>query len=70
MRVVIHDHLCIGCGLCEELLPKTFIMQNQRARVKHVPESEEEKNHILQISEDCPAEAIEVILSENADGGS
>ena len=46
------------------------LCRTRGARVKHVPESEEEKNHILQISEDCPAEAIEVILSENADGGS
>ncbi len=69
MRVSIHENMCIGCGLCEELLPETFIMQNQRARVKRLPLTDEEKLQTRQAAEDCPAEAIEIEFNESADAG-
>jgi ferredoxin len=68
MRVTINRQQCVGCGLCEELLPEVFIMQNQKSRVKQKGLKKANKNEVLTVAEDCPAEAI--IISENADGES
>ncbi|ORC37860.1 ferredoxin [Marispirochaeta aestuarii] len=65
MRVTINKQQCVGCGLCEELLPEVFIMQNQKSRVKQEGLKKADKYEVLTIAEDCPAEAI--IVSENAD---
>ncbi|WP_394706848.1 ferredoxin [Marispirochaeta sp.] len=65
MRVTINKQQCVGCGLCEELLPEVFIMQNQKSRVKQDGLNNIEKIHVLTVAEDCPAEAI--IVSESAD---
>ena len=65
MRVTINRQQCIGCGLCEELLPEVFIMQNQKSMVKKEGLKKVKKSVIKTVAEDCPAEAI--IISENAD---
>ncbi len=43
-------------------------MQNQKSRVKQKGLKKANKNEVLTVAEDCPAEAI--IISENADGES
>jgi ferredoxin len=65
MRITIDDQLCIACGLCEELLPEVFIMQNQKARVKQASPTDEQIPALEAVIEDCPAEAIS--LSETSD---
>ena len=33
-KIKIDEELCIGCGLCAELCPKTFEMKGDKAKVK------------------------------------
>ena len=67
MRITIDDKLCVGCGLCEELLPEVFIMQNQKARVKKQIIAKERREEVQSVAEDCPAEAIQVSESDDVE---
>ncbi len=45
-RLLIKEKYCIGCGICRELAPKYFKIENQKAIVinKDIEEQWEEKN--------------------------
>lgn len=57
-RLLIKEKYCIGCGICRELAPKYFKIENQKAIVinKDIEEQWEEK--IRKAKEKCPANAI------------
>jgi ferredoxin len=58
MKVSIDEVKCIGCGLCEELLPEVFTTGAYRARVKRPSLLREEEESACEAAEDCPARAI------------
>ena len=60
MKISIDETQCVGCGLCEELLPAIFKMHNEVARVIRQPRGKEEGKQVIEVSEDCPAEAISI----------
>ncbi len=65
MKVKIHSELCIGCGLCEELVPAVFTIKGEAPEVKNesVPEIWVERVEFA--IEDCPGKAIQRIRYEN-----
>jgi len=57
---VIDQDLCIGCGLCTSLAPKTFAMGDggSKAIVLEVSEMPDSEERIRNAVESCPAHAI------------
>jgi ferredoxin len=54
-KIKIDREKCIGCGLCPSLCPKTFEMDDNKAKVKKQPDKitcEKEA------ADSCPVEAI------------
>ncbi|MBP7493914.1 MAG: ferredoxin [Spirochaetales bacterium] len=58
MKARIDLTRCAGCGFCAETLPQVFSMGQYHARVVRAMLSPSEEYSVMQIAEDCPAEAI------------
>jgi len=58
-KIKIDEELCIGCGLCAELCPKTFEMKGDKAKVKkaELNNADCEKD----AADSCPTSAIKII---------
>lgn len=61
MRMQVNDD-CIGCGLCPEICPDVFRMQETgfaEAIDEDIPE--ENKEQAIKAAESCPTSAIEML---------
>lgn len=58
MKVKVDNDLCIGCGLCVDICPEVFQMEDDKAVVKIQPNSPDVTNKCKQAKDDCPVEAI------------
>jgi len=67
VRVKIDQEKCIGCGLCEELLPEVFSVGMFRTRVVRSLLRPEEEEAALSAALDCPVGAIS--FAETGPGG-
>lgn len=56
--VKIDREKCIGCGLCEELLPDVFSVGRYRCRVIQPVLRPEQEEAAAAAAQDCPLEAI------------
>ena len=60
MKATVDKNLCVGCGLCPDLCPEVFEMEDDKAvaKVDEVPAGAEKacRNAALQ----CPVEAIKI----------
>ncbi|NLC33490.1 MAG: ferredoxin [Clostridiales bacterium] len=60
MKVVIYDDRCIGCGLCESIEPKVFLITDYNvAEVVMQPETFD--GPVQAAVESCPTDAIAII---------
>ena len=56
-KVSVDESACVGCGLCEQLCPEVFKVEDAIAKVK----AQECAQHDLsEIASQCPVEAIKV----------
>ena len=60
MRARVDENACTGCGLCVEICPEVFEMDDETAvvTVREVPEDLEDA--VDEAAESCPAEAIDL----------
>ena len=60
IKAVVDRDSCVGCGLCSEICPDVFKMQEDKAvsKVDKVPEGAEES--CRDAAQQCPVEAITV----------
>ncbi len=62
MKVTINRSGCISCGICEDVCPEVFRLDDEGlAEVINQPESDNEAGAV-QAAEECP---VDVILIEN-----
>lgn len=66
MRIKIDKDICIGCGLCEELLPNVVTVGSYHAKVTRSELLVEEESSAAAAAQDCPVGAISFL----ADGPS
>ncbi|MFH1916835.1 MAG: ferredoxin [Nanoarchaeota archaeon] len=60
-RIEINEEKCIGCGLCEELVPAHFEIGPEckaRCKVREISEEDEKINILAQ--DNCPVQAITI----------
>ena len=56
-KVRVDESLCVGCGLCEQLCPEVFKLEDGTAKVKAQACSQ---HNLSEIASQCPVEAIKV----------
>ncbi len=59
MQVTVNDE-CTACGICEDICPEVFEVEDDKAKVKLDPVPEEFHDACREAAEDCPSEAIEI----------
>ena len=57
MKVTVNKETCIGCGNCEAVCPKIFVLKEGKSTVKI---SETDDPCAKQAAESCPVNAITV----------
>jgi len=62
MRVIVDPDLCLGCGICEGIVPEVFSLENEPyAEVLLDPIPEEYEDLVREAVEECPEEAIIIV---------
>jgi len=61
MKAIVDQDLCIGCGICEGIVPEVFSLQNEPyAEVLLDPIPEEFQDATREAAEECPEAAITI----------
>lgn len=60
MKAQVNEELCVGCGLCADVCPEVFIMEEDKARVKATSVPKASLDCSQKAKEDCPVEAISI----------
>jgi ferredoxin len=59
MKTIVDEELCTGCGLCEEVCPDVFEV-DEIAKVKVNPVPEDAEDSCREAADGCPVDAISV----------
>ena len=60
MKTRVSAELCVGCGLCADVCPDVFAMQEDKVEVKANPVPQASLDCCKKAKEDCPVEAINI----------
>ena len=60
MTVTVDNDKCIGCGLCANMAPDLFEMQEDKARVIVDVVPSELEDAAKEVTESCPVDAISI----------
>lgn len=61
MKAFVDKDVCIGCGLCNDLCPEVFSMDDDGTAVAIEEEiSEDAEDAAKEAAEQCPVEAIKI----------
>jgi len=60
MKAVVDQDACIGCGLCAQVAPDVYEMQDDKAVTKMDEISEDKAEEARTGAEQCPVNAISV----------
>jgi len=58
MKAFIDEDTCIGCGLCPDLCPEVFKMQDDKAVVFTTPVPDNLQEKCRDAADQCPVSAI------------
>lgn len=62
----IKEDYCIGCGLCAQMLPEYYTMNNNKAVVMKMPEEKDALERVQESVDKCPSKAIILNIKEKA----
>ncbi|MGE5654338.1 MAG: ferredoxin [Bacillota bacterium] len=69
MKAIVDKDLCIGCGLCESICPRVFVMDaDGKASVKTHPNTPELQEGAQDAEGQCPVSAIQVSKDNPQEG--
>lgn len=60
MKAKVDKELCIGCGLCTEICPSVFFMDDSGKAVAKPMVSTEKETECREAATQCPVEAIKI----------
>lgn len=60
MRAIVDKETCIGCGLCPQICPEVFKMNEDKAIAYTDPVPEEFEEKSKEAAESCPVDAIAI----------
>jgi ferredoxin len=60
MRAIVDPDLCISCGLCVDLCPEVFEMNDDKAVAKVNPVPPEAESSCRDAADQCPGSAIKI----------
>lgn len=61
MKAWVDKDICIGCGVCVDVCPQIFFMdQEDKAEAKDIPVPAEVEESCQEAAEECPVSAIEI----------
>lgn len=60
MKVTVDKETCSGCGVCVDMCPDVFEMEDEIARAKVNDVPSEFEDVVKEAAEACPTEAIQV----------
>ncbi len=61
MKVKIDADTCIGCGLCVNMCPEVYQMEEDKAVVLATPVPQDAEDNCKKAVEECPVTAIVII---------
>jgi len=64
MKAVVDKDICIGCGLCVEICPQVFLMeQDSKAKAKDDLVPLDMQAFCRDAAQQCPVEAIKIMVA-------
>ncbi|MCX6740643.1 MAG: ferredoxin [Candidatus Parcubacteria bacterium] len=60
MKPIINREMCIGCGMCENICPEVFKLNDGKSEVINLPDYTVFKEKIEQAKDSCPVQAIDI----------
>ena len=60
MKAIVDQDICIGCGLCPQLCPEVFKMQDDKATAYVDPAPEGVMDKCRDAADQCPVNAITI----------
>ncbi len=60
MKAIVDAEKCIGCGLCAQVAPDVYEMQDDKAVIKIEEIVEDQEDDAKNGADQCPVAAIEV----------
>ncbi|NQV00216.1 MAG: ferredoxin [Parcubacteria group bacterium] len=58
MKIKIDKEKCLGCGVCINLCPKVFELEDGKSKIKDEVDLEKNKDCIKEAIDSCPVSAI------------
>lgn len=60
MKAQVDSTICIGCGLCPDICPEVFEMDDAIAKVKIDPVPPDAEESCKEAADSCPVSAISI----------
>lgn len=60
MKAKVNQEDCTGCGLCVEICPEVFQMEDDKAKVKVDSVAQENAENCKKAASECPVEVISI----------
>lgn len=60
-KISINESYCVGCGICQNIVPDKFVIENRKAKILQSEIKEDEMIKIREAIDRCPVNALSLI---------